>query len=88
MHLTNDDLYHFLHKNIRYSFDWANEKYQQGKQINLASVILCALFSFFREYVMRADFSRGAYGFILAAASMGYTLDKYIMLWHLTQSKN
>lgn len=41
--------------------------------------------SFVREYVLRADFSSGAYGYILAVASMGYTLDKYLMLWHMQQ---
>ncbi|ENW02817.1 glycosyltransferase family 2 protein [Acinetobacter beijerinckii] len=81
MHLTNDDLHHFLLKNIRYSHDWATEKYNNGKQVNLLMVVLRSIFSFIREYIIRGDILGGAYGLFLAVASLGYTLDKYLMLW-------
>ncbi|OAV02089.1 MULTISPECIES: glycosyltransferase family 2 protein [Moraxella] len=84
-HITNDNLHHFLVKNIRYSHDWAQEKHAKGKQVSLFGIMGRSLVSFLREYVLRADFSGGAYGYILAAASMGYTLDKYIMLWQMNQ---
>ncbi len=84
-HITNDNLHHFLVKNIRYSHDWASEKYQKGKKIGILGILLRSWFSFIREYVIRADFMGGAYGFILAVASLGYTMDKYIMLWHKNQ---
>lgn len=84
-HLTNDNLHHFLVKNIRYSDDWAKEKYSKGKKVNLAGILLSSIVSFFREYIIRADFMSGAYGFILAVASLGYTMDKYIILWQMNQ---
>ena len=87
-HITNDNLHHFLVKNIRYSHDWAQEKHAKGKQVSLFGIMGRSLVSFLREYVLRADFSGGAYGYILAAASMGYTLDKYIMLWQMNQEKS
>ena len=84
-HITNDNLHHFLVKNIRYSHDWASEKHQKGKKIGILGIFMRSWFSFIREYVIRADFMGGAYGFILAAASLGYTMDKYIMLWQKNQ---
>ncbi|MBU3847674.1 MAG: glycosyltransferase family 2 protein [Candidatus Acinetobacter avistercoris] len=86
-HLTNDDLHHFLLKNIRYSHDWASDKYKNGKKVNLFALIFRSIFSFIREYIIRGDFIGGAYGFILAMASMGYTLDKYLMLWEKNNQK-
>ena len=86
-HLTNDDLHHFLVKNIRYSHDWASDKYKHGKQVTLFSSVLRAIFSFIREYIIRGDFIGGAYGYLLAMASMGYTLDKYLMLWQMNKEK-
>ncbi|OOS05708.1 Glycosyltransferase involved in cell wall bisynthesis [Moraxella cuniculi DSM 21768] len=80
-HITNDNLHHFLQKNIRYSHDWASEKHHQGKMVGIMGILLRSWFSFIREYLIRADFTGGAYGYILAFASLGYTMDKYIMLW-------
>ena len=87
MHLTNDDLHHFLLKNIRYSHDWATEKYNNGKQVNLLMVVLRSIFSFIREYIIRGDILGGAYGLFLAVASLGYTFDKNLMLWQKNQDK-
>lgn len=86
-HLTNDDLHHFLLKNIRYSHDWASDKFKQGKKVGLIPLIFRSIFSFIREYIIRGDIVGGAYGFILAMASMGYTLDKYLMLWEKNNRK-
>ena len=86
-HLTNDDLHHFLFKNIRYSHDWASDKFKNGKKINLIALIFRSIFSFIREYIIRGDIVGGAHGFILAMASMGYTLDKYLMLWEKNNQK-
>ena len=86
-HITNDNLHHFLVKNIRYSHDWAKEKHQDGKNILLVELLFRSWFSFIREYLIRADILGGAYGFILAFASLGYTMDKYIMLWQMNKEK-
>jgi len=88
LHITNDNLHHFLVKNIRYSYDWAREKHYKGKKISLLGVLLRSWFSFFREYIMRAEILGGAYGYILAFASLGYTMDKYIMLWHINKKEH
>ncbi|MFB2538692.1 MULTISPECIES: glycosyltransferase family 2 protein [unclassified Acinetobacter] len=84
-HITNDNLHHFLIKNIRYSHDWAAEKNKKGKKISLIGLLFRSWFAFIREYILRADFMGGAYGFILAFASLGYTMDKYIMLWQMNR---
>lgn len=87
LHLTNDNLHHFLEKNIRYSHDWASEKHQNGKRVSLLGIIPRAFFSFVRKYVLQMAFTGGAYGYIVSCATMGYTMDKYIMLWHMKQKK-
>ena len=87
-HLTNDDLHHFLLKNVRYSHDWAKDKFKNGKKVSLIALIFRSIFSFIREYIIRGDFIGGAYGLFLAIASMGYTFNKYVMLWQMNQEKN
>lgn len=84
-HLTNDDLHHFLLKNVRYSHDWANDKLKHGKSVSLIALLFRSIFSFIREYIIRGDFIGGAYGLFLALASMGYTFDKYLMLWQMNK---
>lgn len=87
-HITNDNLHHFLFKNVRYSHDWASEKYKRNKKITLLGMLFRSWFSFIREYIIRGDFLGGAYGYILAVASMDYTMDKYIMLWEKKNNKS
>ena len=43
--------------------------------------------TFIREYIIRGDFVGGVYGIFLALASMGYTFDKYLMLWQMNKEK-
>ena len=86
-HITNDNLHHFLVKNVRYSNDWAIGKFRNGKQVNLPVLLFRAWFSFIREFIIRGDIVGGKYGYILAVASLGYTLDKYLILWLLNDQK-
>ena len=86
-HLTNDDLHHFLLKNVRYSHDWAKDKFKHGKKVSLIALLFRSIFSFIREYIIRGDFVGGVYGLFLALASMGYTFDKYLMLWQMNKEK-
>ena len=85
-HLTNDNLHHFLLK--------ISDIVTIGQKINSPTTkhithrwFFRAVFSFIREYVIRGDLLGGAYGYILAMASMGYTLDKYIILWWLNNKE-
>ncbi|OOR87902.1 glycosyl transferase [Moraxella caviae] len=87
-HLTNDDFAHFVHKNIRYSDDWATDKHKSGKKAGFFSMILRSVFSFVREYVIRGGALGGVYGVLHAGASASYTFNKYMILWQLTQDKS
>ncbi|WP_432481762.1 glycosyltransferase family 2 protein [Moraxella sp. ZY200743] len=87
-HITNDNLHHFLFKNVRYSHDWAIEAYKKGKRVNILSIFWRAWFSFIKIYLIRGGFLSGTYGLILAIASFGYTLDKYLMLWQMNKDNN
>ncbi len=85
-HYTNDNFYHFLFKNVRYSHDWAMEKVAQKKrQVSFLSLPIRALVSFVREFVLRGAFLGGVYGFFLSVAASGYNLNKYVMFWHEKQ---
>lgn len=81
LHFTNDNLYHFLDKNIRYSHDWATEKKSAQKRTpSIISLPFRSFFSFFREYIIRLAIAGKAYGLFLSSAAAGYNFNKYLML--------
>lgn len=85
-HHTNDNLHHFLQKNLRYSQTWAQEKAAQGKTApSLWLLPLKSAFSFFREYIVRGAISGGRYGFYLSASAANYHFNKYLMLRWLNE---
>lgn len=86
-HHTNDSLYHFLFKNIHYSHQWAQQNVVRKKSIWLGSAFLRAFVSFCREYIFRSACLGRGYGLIFAMATMGYTLNKYLILWYLKHEK-
>ncbi|MGY0398899.1 MAG: glycosyltransferase family 2 protein [Ostreibacterium sp.] len=81
-HFTNDNLYHFLVKNARYSSIWAQEQFSQDKKTNLISLSFKTLFTFLRKYLIQGNFLGGNYGFLLSASTAGYSFDKYLILWN------
>ncbi|WP_235985917.1 glycosyltransferase family 2 protein [Acinetobacter baretiae] len=87
-HHTNDSLFHFLFKNIHYSHQWAQQNVAKKKSVGLISAFLRAFVSFCREYIFRSAYRTQGYGLIFAIATMGYTLDKYLMLWHAQQDQD
>ena len=81
LHFTNDNLAHFLAKNLRYSRDWALERAANGKRSpNLWALPLRAAVAFCREYFVRGALFAGRYGFFFAASSAFYNFNKYLML--------
>ncbi len=81
LHFTNDNLAHFLAKNLRYSREWALEKAAGGKKApSLWALPLRALVAFCREYFVRGAVFAGRYGFFFAASSASYNFNKYLML--------
>lgn len=87
-HHTNDSLFHFLFKNIHYSDQWAKQNVARKKSIWLISAFLRAFVSFCREYLFRSAYRTHGYGLIFALATMGYTLNKYLMLWQAQNDKD
>ena len=81
LHFTNDNLAHFLAKNLRYSHVWALEKAAGSKKVpSLWTLPLRAAVAFCREYFVRGAVFAGRYGFFLAASSAFYNFNKYLML--------
>lgn len=81
LHFTNDNLYHFLDKNINYSDIWAKEKHKKNRRPAwLLTLPLRATVALIREYFMRGAFLGGAYGLFLSIAAANYNFNKYLML--------
>ncbi len=76
-HYTNDNLLHFMQKNLRYSETWARER--PRKNISLWWLGGRANLSFLREYLLRGAWFGGIYGFFLAMVSHSYTFNKYLI---------
>lgn len=85
-HHTNDSLHHFILKNIGYSQQWAQQNIGK-KNIYLGSAFLRGYVSFLREYLLRSACLGKSYGLIFSIATMIYTLNKYLILWCLNDSK-
>ncbi|UJF23814.1 glycosyltransferase family 2 protein [Suttonella sp. R2A3] len=80
-HFTNDNLYHFLDKNIRYSTVWGKEKSSLGKKSKSSVVLALTTFhAWLREYIFRGAILGGAYGLFLSVSAAGYHFNKYIIL--------
>ena len=79
LHYTNDNLAHFLVKNLRYSRDWA-EEHENRRAPNLWTLPLKSLVAFLREYLVRGACCGGGYGLILAVSTACYYYNKYLML--------
>jgi glycosyltransferase involved in cell wall biosynthesis len=87
LHYVCEDFHQFLDKNVRYSLDWATEKYNAGIESSLVKCLVNSMYSFFREYILRGAFLGGTYGFILAMGSAHYTFNKYLILLHKQTEK-
>ena len=79
LHHTNDNLAHFLIKNLRYSREWA-EEHRARRVPNLWTLPLKSLVAFLREYLVRGALCGGGYGLFLAASTACYHYNKYLML--------
>ena len=79
LHHTNDNLAHFLEKNLRYSREWADE-HRERRAPNLWTLPLKSLVAFLREYLVRGAICGGGYGLFLAASTACYHYNKYLML--------
>ena len=79
LHHTNEDLYHFLRKNLKYADDWANARPQRRDRAFLLRAILAAKTAFFREYLIKGGFLGGMLGWVLAMATASYSFNKYLL---------
>lgn len=56
---------------------WAEGAYERGKKVTMAGAYLHAFWRFVRDYIFKAGFLDGRYGWIIAKINAGNVLQKY-----------
>lgn len=94
-HLKGDLLHYTYYtvaehtKKLDYFSTLAAEAYfNKGKRANLFNLLINPSFAFFRDYILRAGFLDGYYGWLIARFTAGYTLQKYAKLRFMQQHKS
>jgi (heptosyl)LPS beta-1,4-glucosyltransferase len=87
LHYTSNSFLNYMSKSLRYTDDWANQKYRSGHKVTLLGIILRTKFAFVRKYIFKKGFLDGRHGFLLAMQSSHYTFNKYFALWVLVEKE-
>ncbi|MFT4578851.1 MAG: (heptosyl)LPS beta-1,4-glucosyltransferase [Nitrospinales bacterium] len=77
IHYSYSDREDYIQRQDRYSTLYAQEKIANGFRANWTHLYLRALFSFFKNYVLKQGFREGYLGFFLAKSAASYTRQKY-----------
>jgi glycosyltransferase involved in cell wall biosynthesis len=90
------DLHHYSYytmeehvKKLDYFSSIAAKAYfDKGRKSSLWNIIVNPAFAFIRDYIFRAGFLDGYYGFVIAKFTAKYTFQKYVKLKDLCASKS
>jgi glycosyltransferase involved in cell wall biosynthesis len=75
-------------KQIQFFTDISSKAaFNSGKKTTIAGIIIKPAFKFFRDYILKAGFLDGFYGFVISINSAHATFLKYAKLYELQQSK-
>jgi len=85
LHLTYDNIQHYLIKSANYANYWAEEKYKNNQTTTITTGIFHAFFCFIKMYFLKQGFLDGKQGFLLSLLSAHSTFVKYAALWDKTQ---
>ncbi|MEZ2722368.1 glycosyltransferase family 2 protein [Paenalcaligenes hominis] len=88
LHYPYDSLETLITKTNHYSTAAAVSLHERGKQIPIAGIVVKALWTFIRIYVLRRGFLDGRAGFILAGVAASGSFFRYSKLWLLNQKIN
>lgn len=87
-HYTYNDFEHYLTKMNLYASIGAYKYLESGKNVNvLKDLIMRPLVSFMKMYLLKKGFLEGWMGFVLSVEYANYTLNKYVILKMLTESR-
>lgn len=88
LHYPYDSLETLITKTNHYSTAAALSLYERGKQIHIAGIVVKALWTFIRIYILRRGFLDGRAGFILAGVAASGSFFRYSKLWLLNRKTN
>ena len=93
-HLSGDLLhftYYTIEEHVRkldyFSSIAANAYFEKNKKAGLFNLIIRPGFAFFRDFILRAGFLDGYYGWVIARFTAHYTMQKYVKLRFLHEQK-
>ena len=87
IHYTYKDWQHWESKLCQYTTIWANDAFQQGKEISLPGIFLHSFGGFAKMFFLRAGFMDGWMGVYMCFNHFFYTMLKYLKL-HELQREN
>jgi len=91
----NSDILHFTCKDLseharmiqqRYAPLSARSMYEKGKRTSILKIIAAPVYSFFRDYILRAGFLDGSHGVIIAGFGAYNVFLKNALLWQKYRS--
>ncbi|MDQ6716936.1 MAG: glycosyltransferase family 2 protein [Gemmatimonadota bacterium] len=74
----------YYEKLNRYSRDWAEQNFANGRRTGIVSAMLRGRLRFASMYILRGGFLDGAHGLLVARLAEASVLAKYARLWELT----
>ncbi len=85
LHLSYPTSQAYWVKLQRYSQDWAQQKYAEGRRTNMLRAALSGMFAFVRSYILRLGFLDGSMGFAVCTMQAQAAFGKYFELYCLSR---
>ena len=86
-HYTYKGLHHYLKKLDRYTNWGAHDRFDRGKRVGMAQMMLKPLWSFIRAYFIRLGILDGRVGFILAYLAAYTAFIRTVKIWRLQKAE-
>jgi glycosyltransferase involved in cell wall biosynthesis len=81
LHAPYASIDQYFEKLDRYSRWWADDRFERGRRVSAATVVLRPPLRFLKMYVLRGGFMDGSRGAVLACLAAASVLAKYARLW-------
>lgn len=87
LHYSYNTISDHIRKLEQYSELKARAAVAQGKDVSLLKVWLAPKWSFFADFILKAGFLDGKYGYLVCKTSAFYTYAKYAKIWQYNRQK-
>jgi glycosyltransferase involved in cell wall biosynthesis len=81
LHAPYASIDQYFEKLDRYSQWWAEDRFERGRRVSAATVVVRPPLRFLRMYILRGGFLDGAAGAVLACLAATSVMAKYARLW-------